>query len=58
MYWSTGNHLLAAYYSQGLDRDDKTYIDMVNNEGKLMKTEWDSSQTGYSYYLITQIIMY
>ena len=28
MYWSTGNHLLAAYYSQGVDRDDKTYIDM------------------------------
>ena len=35
MYWSTGNHLLAAYYSQGVDRDDKTYIDMVNNEGKI-----------------------
>lgn len=35
MYWSTGNHLLAAYYSQGLDRDDKTYIDMLNNESKI-----------------------
>ena len=35
MYWATGNHLLAAYYSQGVDRDDKTYIDMVNNEGKI-----------------------
>ncbi|MGN0398778.1 MAG: ABC transporter substrate-binding protein [Blautia sp.] len=35
MNWSTGNHMMAAYYSQGLDRDDKTYIDMVNNEGKI-----------------------
>ena len=30
MNWSTGNHMMAAYYSQGMARDDKTYIDMLN----------------------------
>lgn len=34
MYWSTGNHMMAAYLSQGLKRDDKTYIDL-EQEGKL-----------------------
>ena len=34
MNWSTGNHMMAAYYSQGLARDDKTYIDLLN-EGKI-----------------------
>lgn len=31
MYWSTGNHMMAAYLSEGIDREDKTYIDMINN---------------------------
>lgn len=35
MYWSTGNHLFANYLDAGLDRDDTTYIDMLNDGGKL-----------------------
>lgn len=31
MYWSTGNHIFGAYLSQGLERNDTTYIDMLNN---------------------------
>jgi raffinose/stachyose/melibiose transport system substrate-binding protein len=31
MYWSTGNHLFGYYLSGGLDRDDKTYFDMLMN---------------------------
>lgn len=31
MYWSTGNHLMGTYYSQGVERGDTTYIDMANN---------------------------
>lgn len=31
MYWSTGNHLFGYYLSGGLDRDDKTYYDMLMN---------------------------
>lgn len=34
MNWSTGNHMMAAYYAQGQERGDRTYIDMVN-EGKI-----------------------
>lgn len=30
MNWSTGNHMMAAYYAQGQSRDDHTYIDQVN----------------------------
>ncbi|CUU46743.1 ABC transporter substrate-binding protein [Clostridium beijerinckii] len=30
MYWSTGNHIMGAYLSEGLDRKDKKYIDMLN----------------------------
>ncbi len=37
MYWSTGNHIMATYYSTGLKRDDKKYINMLNNEGKIDK---------------------
>ena len=33
MYWSTGNHVFATYLSQGVDRNDKTYIDEVNQGG-------------------------
>lgn len=38
MYWSTGNHLFGYYLSGGLDRDDKTYYDM------LMKGEVDKDR--------------
>ena len=30
MYWSTGNHMMAAYISQGKDRTDKEIIDKLN----------------------------
>ncbi len=35
LYWSTGNHLFANYLDSGLARDDSTYIDMLNDGGKL-----------------------
>jgi raffinose/stachyose/melibiose transport system substrate-binding protein len=35
LYWSTGNHVFANYLDAGLDRDDTTYIDMLNNGGQL-----------------------
>lgn len=35
LYWSTGNHLFANYLDAGLDRDDTTYIDMLNDGGQL-----------------------
>ena len=34
LYWSTGQHLFANYLDAGLDRDDTTYIDMLNDGGK------------------------
>lgn len=37
LYWSTGNHLFANYIDGGLDRDDTTYIDMLNDGGKVDK---------------------
>lgn len=35
LYWSTGNHLFANYIDGGLKRDDTTYIDMLNDGGKV-----------------------
>lgn len=35
LYWSTGNHVFANYLDAGLSRDDTTYIDMLNDGGKL-----------------------
>lgn len=35
LYWSTGNHLFANYIDGGLSRDDSTYIDMLNDGGKV-----------------------
>ncbi|MCI8585226.1 MAG: ABC transporter substrate-binding protein [Lachnospiraceae bacterium] len=35
LYWSTGNHVFANYIDGGLDREDTTYIDMLNDGGKL-----------------------
>ncbi|SEK75571.1 raffinose/stachyose/melibiose transport system substrate-binding protein [Pseudobutyrivibrio ruminis] len=35
LYWSTGNHLFGNYLDAGLDRDDRTYIDMLSDGGKL-----------------------
>lgn len=31
MYWATGNHLMGAYLAQGVEREDKTYIDQLLN---------------------------
>ena len=35
LYWSTGNHLFGNYLDAGLDRDDRTYIDMLSDGGKI-----------------------
>lgn len=35
LYWSTGNHVFANYLDAGLDRDDRTYIDMLNDGGQV-----------------------
>ena len=31
LYWSTGNHVFANYIDAGLDREDTTYMDMLDN---------------------------
>ena len=33
--WSAGNHIFGAYIDSGLDRSDTTYIDLLNDGGKL-----------------------
>ena len=33
--WSTGSHLFATYLDSGLARDDTTYIDLLNDGGKV-----------------------
>ncbi|MEZ3469905.1 MAG: ABC transporter substrate-binding protein [Schaedlerella sp.] len=35
LYWSTGNHVFSNYVDGGLDREDTTYIDMLNDGGKV-----------------------
>ena len=35
LYWSTGNHSFGAYLDSGLARNDSTYIDMMNDGGKI-----------------------
>lgn len=35
LYWSTGNHLFANYLDAGLERDDTTYIDLLNDGGQV-----------------------
>ena len=36
LWWSSSNHLFGgAYLDEGLDRDDTTYIDLLNKGGKL-----------------------
>lgn len=35
LYWSTGSHLFDNYLDAGLDRDDTTYIDLLNDGGQL-----------------------
>ena len=37
LYWSPGNHIFGQYLSAGLDRDDKTYIDLLSDGGQLDK---------------------
>lgn len=33
--WSSGNHIFGAYLDSGLDRDDTTYIDLLNDGGQI-----------------------
>lgn len=35
LWWSTANHMFGNYLDAGLDRTDSTYIDMLNDGGKL-----------------------
>lgn len=35
LYWSTGNHVFGNYLDAGLDRNDTTYIDLLNDGGQL-----------------------
>jgi ABC-type glycerol-3-phosphate transport system substrate-binding protein len=35
LYWSTGNHLFAAYEDEGLKRDDTKYFDMLSKDGSV-----------------------
>ncbi|MDO5540152.1 MAG: ABC transporter substrate-binding protein [Eubacteriales bacterium] len=35
LYWSTGQHLFGNYLDAGLARDDRTYIDLLNDGGQL-----------------------
>ncbi|MBR1627753.1 MAG: extracellular solute-binding protein, partial [Lachnospiraceae bacterium] len=34
LWWSAGNHIFGNYLDAGLDRDDTTYIDMLNDKVK------------------------
>ena len=40
LYWSTGNHLFGNYLDSGLDRDDRTYIDLLKDGGQLDKARF------------------
>ena len=33
--WSSGNHIFGTYLDTGLDREDTTYIDLINNEQRV-----------------------
>ncbi len=35
LYWTTGQHMFGTYLDEGLARDDTTYIDMLNDGGKV-----------------------
>ncbi|WP_026511631.1 ABC transporter substrate-binding protein [Butyrivibrio sp. LC3010] len=35
LWWTAGQHLLGTYLDSGLSRDDTTYLDMINDGGKL-----------------------
>lgn len=35
LYWSTGNHVFGNYLDAGLERDNTTYIDLLNDGGQL-----------------------
>ncbi|MDO4522712.1 MAG: ABC transporter substrate-binding protein [Eubacteriales bacterium] len=41
LYWSTGNHVFANYIDGGLDREDTTYIDMLNDGGQIDKERFE-----------------
>ena len=42
LYWSTGNHIFATYIDEGLDREDRTYIDLLNDGGKLDDSRFEA----------------
>ncbi len=35
LWWTAGQHLFGTYLDSGLSRDDTTYIDMINDGGKM-----------------------
>lgn len=35
LWWSTGNHMFGVYLDSGLDREDTTYIDLLNDGGQV-----------------------
>ena len=35
LWWTAGQHLFGTYLDSGLSRDDTTYLDMINDGGKL-----------------------
>ena len=35
LWWTAGQHLFGTYLDSGLSRDDTTYVDMINDGGKL-----------------------
>lgn len=37
LWWSTGQHMFGVYEDAGLARDDTTYLDMLNDGGKIDK---------------------
>lgn len=45
LYWSPGNHIFGQYLSAGLDRDDKTYIDLLSDGGQLDKERFTEFAT-------------
>ncbi len=42
LYWSTGNHVFGNYIDSGLDRDDSTYIDLLNDGGQLDEARFNA----------------
>ena len=58
LYWSTGNHLFANYLDAGLDRDDTTYIDMLNDGGQIDTDRMTNSQKWLNFSRNIQILLF